>query len=194
MRGSRAVTWFLVSLLALCLGSAANGARIQLDDELALDQEPDGLTLAPGEAGEVRLTFTNSGDRTLWIAFEFQAVKSPYGSSCEVDRDYFQLEPGGVEVVLLTITSHAHYRESGEGDSDVRLWIVWGPNLTLDPWGGIEDATAEDGQRMDIQVVDDFTGEEAAFIWVWVFMTALTVVAVVVIVLEARRRRGRVVT
>ena len=89
--------------------------------------------------------------------------------------DYFQIVPGGVEVVLLVITSHAQYRESEEAQSDVRLWIVWGPNLTLDSWGGIEDATAEGGHRMDIPVADDFTREETAFIWTWVIISALIV-------------------
>ena len=176
----------LVVLFALLLMTMlVQAERVQLDEDLVADFDPDRLSLRHRERGTVELTVSNTGDRTLGVELEHLTIRSAGASGGTLDLSSFRLQGGEIATVTVVVESYASY--IGEhGVSDCHIRIRWGPEISL----GSYNFTAGGEATIVMPVDDDFTVERLIVVGL-VCLVVATVAAVVWLVRgSARRRRG----
>ena len=182
---SRHLVALAILFVLLMMAVPVQATRVQLDEDLVVDFEPDRLSLKYRERGTVELTFSNTGNRTLGVMLTHLTIKSPGASGGTIDPSFFTLQGGQSASVTVIVESYASYL-GANGISDCHIAVRWGPDL--DPES--PNSTVEGQAKIVIPVDDDFSVERMTVVGLVGVVVAIAIAVVWLVRGSARHRRG----
>jgi hypothetical protein len=193
MRCSPFLPLLLCSLFLVT--TSVQAERVILDDDLTVDYSPDSLALKPGGKGSVEFIFDNSGNETLFIALTQMVLKCAGGSRASIDPDFFELDAGENQTVVVTIETSTDCPDDCYSDSHIAL--AWGRDLTLADGhnlslvgGRVEESTIDGGTTIIYQVTD--VGSPCYLLTIGSIIVGVLIIILVIVayVMLRRKRRG----
>lgn len=164
---------------------SVEAATLTFEGEVEVEYTPDSLILRPGDVGAVYIIVRNQGDRTLYFSVDAVGVDFLGSSSPDVYNHMFILESGGVDQVVVTIGSRAHFQQDPD-ISDVKITFRWGPNATTIAGGAFRLEDPQFRDSIEYGVDDDFSNQ-----WAWIFGTIVAMVAVLTLFTIVKHWRVR---
>jgi hypothetical protein len=181
----RVLCLLLAASVLLVPLQSAQAVTLTFESEVEVEYNPDTLDLKPGDVRAVYIMVRNLGDRILYFKVEVVGVDASGSSSIDVFNHMFILEPGGVDQVVVTIESRAHFQQDPDV-SNVKIPLRWGPNATTIVGGAFRLEDPEFRNSIEYEIEDDFSGQ-----WVWILGIIVIAVGVVTLIVIVKRWRAR---